>query len=65
MKKKYPLEILNHCDAYDYIDLANDVALDTLSYSLQKVGSVLTHPGLLAKWVSTRDKIRDLSIDYF
>ncbi|KIM42586.1 hypothetical protein M413DRAFT_444292 [Hebeloma cylindrosporum] len=51
MKKGYPLEILNHCDAYDYIDLANEVALSTLSYSLEKVAAVLTHPGLLAKWL--------------
>jgi hypothetical protein len=49
--KVYPLEILNHCDAHGYSDLANDVALNTLSYSLEKVASVLTHPGLLRKWV--------------
>jgi len=51
MKQGFPLEILNHCEKYDYIDLANSVALNTLSYSLDKITSVLTCPGLLAKWV--------------
>lgn len=65
MKKEHPLETLNHCDAHDYIDLANDVALSTLSYSLEEVELVLTHPGLLAKWVSSQYKTRDRSIDDF
>jgi len=64
MKTFYPLEILNFCDAYDYIDLANDVAPSTLfylSHSLEKVAAVLTHPGLLAKWVKKNFAINQSS----
>jgi len=63
MKKEYPLEILNFCGAYDHIDLANDVAPSTLAYSLEKVVAVLTHPGLLAKWVKNL-AINQSSIEY-
>jgi len=60
----YPLETLNLCDAYDYIELANDVApltLFYLSHSLEKVAAVLTHPGLLAKWVKKNFAINQSS----
>jgi len=48
----HPVEILNHCDKYDYSELADSAALQTISSSLENVMDGLTHPGLLRKWVS-------------
>lgn len=50
--KQYPLEILNHAYRHGYFDLADQVAIETISKPLDEIARRLTHPGLLQRWVS-------------
>ena len=46
-----PLDILNHCYKHGYDELADQVALHTITFRLPVVAAKLTYPGLLQKWV--------------
>ncbi|KJA14455.1 hypothetical protein HYPSUDRAFT_49171 [Hypholoma sublateritium FD-334 SS-4] len=60
--KQYPLEILNHTYRHGYFDLANQVAIETISKPLDEIVRRLTHPGLLQRWVLYYDHWRKVAI---
>ena len=47
-----PIEVLNHAYKHGYPDLADRAAYCSLTQPLKDISRGLTHPGLLAKWVT-------------
>ncbi len=47
-----PIEVLNHAYKHGYPDLADRAAYCSLKQPLKDISRGLTHPGLLAKWVT-------------